>query len=50
MYFYINLIIMRRKLSFVVLIVSVCYLSGCGIFNSGCKCPKVSYQAYPTKK
>ena len=24
-------------------------ITGCGIFNSGCKCPKVSYQTYPRK-
>ena len=41
---------MKIKLSLVLLMLSASIMSGCGIFNSGCKCPKVSYNAYPTKK
>jgi len=38
---------MKRKFSVLVLLFLVSLFTGCAVFNGGCKCPKVSYRAYP---
>jgi uncharacterized lipoprotein len=41
---------MKRMVSGLCLVLFVAMLSGCSIFNGGCKCPKVSYSSYPNKR
>jgi len=40
---------MKRRTSVLVLLFLVAMSSGCAIFNGGCKCPPVSYRAYPQR-
>lgn len=40
---------MKIKVSVLIILLCGIALGGCGIFNSGCKCPKVSYNTYPKK-
>lgn len=40
---------MNARILLSVLVLTACLMSGCGIFGSGCKCPKVSYKSYPLK-
>jgi len=40
---------MKRLIVNIFLFLTVCLASSCGIFKGGCKCPKVSYNAYPKR-
>jgi hypothetical protein len=40
---------MKRLVVKLCLLVTICMAAGCGIFKSGCQCPKVSYNAYPKR-
>lgn len=39
----------KKGISIGFLLLIVCSVGGCGIFGGGCKCPKVSYNAYPKR-
>lgn len=38
---------MRKLVVKLFIVLLVCTASSCGIFKSGCKCPKVSYNNFP---
>ena len=40
---------MKKAVYKLAIVVLIGLVSGCGIFNSGCKCPKVSYNSYPKR-
>jgi len=40
---------MKKQIIVAILILSAGLMSGCAIFNGGCKCPKVSYRSHPGK-
>jgi len=40
---------MKKQVILLILVLSAGLLSSCGIFNGGCKCPKVSYRSHPGK-
>ncbi len=40
---------MKRRINVLILLSFVGLLSGCAVFNGGCKCPKVSYRSYPQR-
>ncbi len=40
---------MRKLAIKLAMVLLVCTASSCGIFKSGCQCPKVSYNNYPRR-